>query len=153
MQHRQMLSQTSGQIPPLEHHPNMLITLLFLTLIKDLIPLVNNKIKQFLDLDAYHPKSLFTNIEPPFPQVQFNTNKRKTVLVQNGLQLQSIPRLIVSQSNKAFPQALYSRQSSCFQDTNQSLGLVHLLISICSCCFIFSPSSFPKSSLYRFCCF
>ena len=60
-----MLSQTSGQIPPLEHHPNMLITLLFLTLIKDLIPLVNNKIKQFLDLDAYHPKSLFTNIEPP----------------------------------------------------------------------------------------
>lgn len=62
-----MLSQTSGQIPPLEHHPNMFITLLFLTLIKDLIPLVNNKIKQFLDLDTYHPKSLFTNIEPPFP--------------------------------------------------------------------------------------
>jgi len=37
------------------------------TLIKDLLTLVNNKIKQFLDLDNYYPKSLFTNIEPPFP--------------------------------------------------------------------------------------
>lgn len=62
-----MLSQTSSQIPSLKHHPNMLLTFLFLNLIKNLIPLVNNKIKQFLDLDAYHPRTLFTNIEPPFP--------------------------------------------------------------------------------------